>query len=129
MAEPQLEAAAVVARATTINALFAGIVHACAAATGAARSLVIGVTEPRAAATLAGKRALVFLRATHCLSRCLCAMRSDVRPLKHSNDLGCDTWTPTETSSKHPSACSNDACTTLKRDEHSLKTAPRVDRG
>ena len=43
VAEPQLEAAAVVAASATTRALAAGIFHACAAATDAGGSLVIWV--------------------------------------------------------------------------------------
>ena len=73
MAEPQLEAAAVVASAT-INALVAGIFHACAAATGAAGSLVIGVAEPRAAAPLAEMIVGYFYVSRTLLSRCTGAL-------------------------------------------------------
>ena len=77
MAEPQLEAAAVAARAT-INALVAGIVHVHACG-GAAGALVIGVMRPRAAAPLAAKRALLLLLSTHVLLRRAGALRSGVR--------------------------------------------------
>ena len=123
MAEPQLEASAVAAKAAMTAAV--RIFHACAAATGAGVVCLDAFCEAvnRCGGALATCVVSALVSVPHVPSRSTGTLGSERGRLDAG--LQCDTWTLLKMSSKQPSACSNEAYTAVKRDEYTLKTGPR----